>query len=74
MYSTTEDGDNGKSFYEKCSCKESTISLIKTKKGRRFGGFSKAEWKNASIILEDNNAFLFSLDNKKKIIFKKIFY
>lgn len=66
LYSTTEDGDNGKSFYEKCSCKESTISLIKTKKGRRFGGFSKAEWKNASIILEDNNAFLFSLDNKKK--------
>ena len=57
-----------KYFFDKCGNKGPTISLIKTKKGRRFGGFSKIEWKDdyGTIRLKDNNAFLFSLDNMKK--------
>ena len=68
LYRATEDGDTSKIFFDKCGNKGPTISLIKTKKGRRFGGFSKIEWKDdyGNIRLKDNNAFLFSLDNMKK--------
>ena len=73
LYRGTKDGDTSNKFFEKCSNKGSTISFIKTKKGRRFGGFTKTEWtdKNKWITLKDENAFLFSLDNKKKYDIKK---
>lgn len=68
LYRATRDGDNYKSFYNKCSNKGPTLSLIKTKSGRRFGGFSLAEWSDKIGIkrLKDNNAFLYSLDNMEK--------
>ena len=68
LYRATKDGDTSKIFFEKCSHKGPTISLIKTKKGRRFGGFTKTEWtdKQEWKTLKDKNAFLFSLDDKKK--------
>ena len=43
-----------------------TVSLIKTKKERIFGGFTKVEWTNKKIMLKDENAFLFSINNKEK--------
>ena len=68
LYRATRDGDDLISFNNKCANKGPTISLIKTKKGRKFGGFSKAEWKsvNKNQLIKDNNAFLFSLDNMEK--------
>ena len=42
------------------------MSLIKTKKGRVFGGFAKSEWIKGRRAIEDKNAFLFSLDNLEK--------
>jgi hypothetical protein len=66
LYKATTDGDDGHTFYSKCVNKGPTISLIKTKNGRRFGGFASAEWENKKQILEDSKAFLFSLDNIKK--------
>ena len=68
LYRATRDGDNYESFYNKCSNKGPTLSLIKTKSGRRFGGFSFVEWsdKIGTKRLTDKNAFLYSLDNMKK--------
>ena len=68
LYRATRDGDTSKVFFEKCSNKGPTISFVKTRKGRRFGGFTKTEWtdKLKWITLRDANAFLFSLDNQKK--------
>ena len=68
LYRATRDGDNLLSFNNKCANKGPTISLIQTKKGRRFGGFSNAEWKavKANQLIKDNTAFLFSLDNMEK--------
>ena len=40
--------------------------MIKNKKGVRIGGFTKCEWKNQDIIIEDQDAFLFSLDYLEK--------
>ena len=75
LYRATEDGDSCNSFFKKCGEKGPTLSLIKTNKNRRFGGFSKAEWtdKKGNVRLFDKNAFLFSLDDMKKYnILKKI--
>jgi len=68
LYRATEDGDSSKSFFNKCGNKGATISLIKTKKNRIFGGFTNAEWtdKKGSIKLYDKTAFLFSLDTMEK--------
>ena len=68
LYRATRDGDNHKSFYDKCSNKGPTLSLIKTKSGRRFGGFSFVEWSDKIGMkrLKDINAFLYSLDNMEK--------
>ena len=69
LYKASKDGDDLISFYEKCENKGATISLIQTTKGRRFGGFSRAEWilpKNDYMNYKDTTAFLFSLDDLKK--------
>ena len=68
LYKSSEHGDTSKIFFEKCGNKGPTFSLIETSKGRRFGGFSKAEWtdKKDMIRLKDSEAFLFSLDNMEK--------
>ena len=44
IYNSKIDGDEAENFYDKCAYKGPTISLIKTKKGRVFGGFAKSEW------------------------------
>jgi hypothetical protein len=68
IYRATENGDDSESFFKKCSNMGPTVSLIKTKEDRKFGGFTKAEWtdQKGRIKLRDENAFLFSLDNKSK--------
>ena len=68
IYRATENGDDSESFFNKCRNMGPTISLIKTRNNRIFGGFTKAEWtdKKGKIKLKDENAFLFSLDNKEK--------
>ena len=67
LYSSKKDGDNYSSFYNKCSNISPTLSLIKTKKGRKFGGFTFGKWNNKKETLKqtDSEAFLFSLDNMK---------
>ena len=68
IYRATENGDDSESFFKKCSNMGPTVSLIKTKEDRKFGGFTKEEWtdQKGRIKLRDENAFLFSLDNKSK--------
>ena len=66
IYNSKIDGDEAENFYDKCAYKGPTISLIKTKKGKVFGGFAKSEWIKGSKAIEDKNAFLFSLDNLEK--------
>ena len=67
LYSSKKDGDNYSSFYNKCKNISPTLSLIKTKKGRRFGGFTFGKWNDEKGFLTqtDSEAFLFSLDNMK---------
>ena len=67
LYSSKKDRDGSSSFYNKCSNISPTLSLIKTKKGRKFGGFTFGKWNDKNKISNqtDPEAFLFSLDNMK---------
>ena len=69
LYRATRDGDTYKEFYNKCSNQGPTVSIINTKNGRKFGGFSFGEWTDQRGILriKDKEAFLYILDNMKKI-------
>ena len=58
------DGDTSKAFQDKCGGKKPTYAIIKTKKGYKFGGYTTECWKQGKI--KDNNAFVFSLNKKKK--------
>ena len=73
IYRASEDGDRCDQFFNKCRNKGPTVSLIKTKNNRIFGGFTTAEWndKNGVQRIYDNKAFLFSLDNIQKYIILK---
>ena len=57
------DGHTTKEFQNKCGGKKPTYAIIKTKKGYKFGGYTTEFWNG---LMKDNNAFVFSLDNKKK--------
>ena len=66
IYRASENGDDSESFFNKCGKIGPTVSIIKTKKGKIFGGFTTAEWVKEKIKLKDDKAFLFSINNKKK--------
>ena len=68
LYSSKRDGDGFSPFYNKCSNISPTLSIIKTTKGRKFGGFTFGKWndKQGTLKQTDTEAFLFSLNNMKK--------
>ena len=68
IYRATENGDTSKKFFEKIKNKGPIISFIETKEKKRFGGFTKVDWKdgNHEGNINDPNSFLFSLDNQRK--------
>ena len=65
LYRATRDGDNHDSFYSKVENKRKTLSIIKTKKGVRFGCFLDIEIKRSNGSSKDDKFFVFSFDKKK---------
>lgn len=62
IFTASEDGDTAESFHSKCDGIENTVVLVKTKKYKRFGGFTKNKWNhNNGGYSNDSKAFLFSL-------------
>jgi hypothetical protein len=77
LYRATRDGDLSKDFHRICDLIGPNITLIKTKKGYIFGGFTIKMWKHNfkdikkddydyGTEIKDSQAFGFSV-NKKKI-------
>ena len=66
LYIASEDNDKSFTFHKKCDSNQSTLIVLETKKGCRFGGFTNRTWRGGNIEKIDNDAFLFSL-NKMKI-------
>ena len=62
LYKATTDSDTAKAFHEKCDGAFSTLVLVETNKGKRFGGYTTCSWKGDCIDKKDKEAFIFSLD------------
>ena len=62
LYKATADSDKAEAFHTKCDEAKSTLVLIETDKGKRFGGFTTCSWAGDCIDKKDENAFVFSLD------------
>ena len=76
VYRATEDGDKAADFHKKCDRIGPNITLIKTKKGFIFGGFTFKNWEhmprdidvnkpNLGSASRDSRAFGFSVSNQK---------
>ena len=65
LFRASRDGDKANTFHSLCDKYSNLIILIKTKKGARFGGYTSSKFRSSAHLKFDNNAFLFSLDNKK---------
>ena len=62
LYKATADSDKASAFHEKCDDARSTLVLVETDKGKRFGGFTTCNWGGDCIDKRDEEAFIFSLD------------
>ena len=61
----TRDGDNQSSFCNKVEGKRKTLTIIKTKKGIRFGYYFDIALQQGETLENDNKSFYFSIDRKK---------
>ena len=68
IFSSEKEDDKASSFHKNCDNIASTLILIETKEGFRYGGFTTQKWESPeqSIFKNDKNAFIFSLDTEKK--------
>lgn len=69
LLNSNKDGDSTTTFMNKVSGKCPTLAVIKTTNGYCFGGYTSQMWKKGGV--KDNNAFVFSIDKKKKYNIKK---
>ena len=65
LYKLTRDGDSASTFHSQCDDQGNTLSLIRNTKGFRCGGFTTQSWCSSGSYINDDNAFLFSLDYKE---------
>ena len=70
LYRATRDGGSSLQFHKKCDDINNTITLVKTKTGYIFGGFTTKKW-NGNEYKNDDKAFCFSFDLNKKYNSKK---
>ena len=66
LYKATIDSDFSNKFHEKCDNNSPTITLVKTEEGIRFGGYTTQTWNKDEECKQDDEAFLFSINLRKK--------
>ena len=69
IYKATRDGRRGKDFHRYCDNKNPTLTLIESTNGYIFGGYITIPWESPSNWTyknNDNNAFIFSVNNNLK--------
>ena len=65
LFSSSKDGDSKDSVHNKIDGKENILLIVETKKGRKFGGYSKIGFDSSNAHKNDDQAFLFSFDKLK---------
>ena len=71
IYKATIDSDFAYAFHSKCDDHAPTITIIKTDQGIRFGGYTTKTWNCKDECKKDDEAFLFSMDFRKKYPIKR---
>ena len=68
IYRATRDGDMGQNFHKLCDGLSPILLLIKTTHNVRFGGYTETYFEGTKEYLgkKDDNAFIFSLDKKRR--------
>ena len=66
LYSATLQSNKKEDFHKNCDNKGSTIILVETTNGRRFGAFASLSWKSNDQWNNDPCACIFSFDTHKK--------
>ena len=62
IYKARADSDLASAFHKKCDRAKSTLVLVETDQGKRFGGYTSRSWAGECIEKKDDEAFIFSLD------------
>ena len=62
LYKATADSDKAAAFHAKCDGAKSSIVLVETVKGKRFGGYTTKSWSGDCTDKKDEDAFVFSFD------------
>lgn len=70
LYRASKYGDTAKIFKEKCK-EKNTLTIVQTTDNSIFGGFTRVPWDDSDKNKEDEDAFCFSVDNKKIYPLKK---
>ena len=65
IYRGTEDGDSAESFHRLCDGNTNIIIFIKTKNGKKFGGYTSIGFSNYNRSIVDDTAFIFSIDKRE---------
>ena len=62
LYKATVDSDRAEIFHKKCDKAKTSLVIIETINGNRFGGYTTQSWKGDGVDKKDEHAFVFSLD------------
>ena len=62
LFRASKEGYRVSNFHSKCDGKTNTVTLVETMTGRRFGGFTDAQWDQSGNYKTGSNGFIFSLD------------
>ena len=67
LYRATQEGNNIRTFHNKCDNIKGTLTIVKTTKGMRFGGYTEQKWycsnNNGAYQKDDKEVcFCFSFD------------
>ena len=71
LYKATRDGDKASDFHSKCDNMGPSLVVIQTTTGYIFGGYTSKSWTNSNFSWPgDNQAFVFSMNLKRKFSIK----
>jgi len=66
LFRGSKDGHNASAFHKACDNKGPTVTVIRSKAGKIFGGFVDLPWKSSGNYLNTKKSWIFSCTEKKK--------
>lgn len=63
VYRGSRDGFNAQDFHSRCDGQGSTVTIVKSDKGKVFGGYTDIEWSMGGRKQGSGNSFVFSVSH-----------